>query len=106
MEAEDQASDQIHRLPRALRLAFILLGLLGLVAGLAIGSFLLIGMLMSAGHGCDPVPDLHTGFLLLLPVLLIAFGVVGLVCTTLKRLAVMVVMFSLIVADLAVLVQS
>lgn len=61
---------------------------------------------MSAGHGGDPVPDLHTGFLLLLPVLLIAFGVAGLVCTTLKRLAAMVVLFSLVVADLAVLVQS
>lgn len=106
MEAGDQACHETDRLPRALRLALILIGLLGLVVGLAIGSFLLIGMLMSAGHGGDPVPDLHTGFLLLLPVLLIAFGVVGLVCTTLKRLAIMVVLFSLIVADLAVLVQS
>ena len=106
MEAEDPAYDRTDRLPRALRPPLILIGLLGLLAGLAVGSFLLIGMLMSAGHGGDSVPDLHTGFLLLLPVLLIAFGAAGLICTTLKRLAVMVVLFSLIVADLALLVQS
>ena len=92
-------------LPRSVRLGLSLLGLLSLIVGLALSAYVLLSLGVSQGHGGDPIPDLRTLLVVLLPIPFIAMGVIGLICTTMRRFVAMCVMLVLIVADVTVLAE-
>lgn len=100
-----KADGKRQDVPRIVRLGLSLLGLFSLIAGLALGAYVLLGLGMSHGHGGDPIPDLRTLLVVLLPILLIAMGVIGLICTTMRRVVAMCMILVLILANVTVLAE-
>lgn len=92
-----------HLLPRGVRLALALFGFISLLIGLALGFYMLLAIGMSAGHGGDPIPDLRTLLVVLLPIPLIGLGVLGLTCTTMRRSVAMCVLGVLLLAVVSAL---
>jgi hypothetical protein len=83
---EQEEPDWTERLPLFIRIPLGHIGLASIVVGLAIGAYWLIAASMSADHGGNPVPNFEIAAGMLLPVTLVAFGVSGVVCTTISRL--------------------
>ena len=101
---QPEEPDWTARLPLFVRIPLGLIGLASVVIGLAMAVYWMIGASMSAGHGGDPVPDLETAAQMVLPATLITFGVSAILCRSINRLAVTVVIFTVLVAHLAYLV--
>ncbi len=100
---EQEEPDWTERFPLFVRIPLGLIGLASIAIGLATGVYWLVAASMSAGHGGDAIPNLQIASQMLLPITLIAFGISGVLCKTINRLAVMVVLFTLLVAHLSVI---
>jgi len=90
-------------LPRWARLGLALIGFISLLLSLAVGFYMLIGYGMSAGHGGNPFPSVREVLVAFLPAPLIGVGVIGLICTTMRRFAAMCVLAALFFLDISVL---
>jgi hypothetical protein len=102
---EQEEPDWTERLPLFVRIPLGLIGLLSIAIGLATAVFWFVAASMSAGHGGDAIPNLEIAIRMLLPISLIAFGISGVFCRTINRLAVMMVFFALLIAHLSVILS-
>ncbi len=103
MDAESNDLVEPELLARWARLGLALVGLFSLLLGLAVGFYVLLGYGMSAGHGGNPFPSIREVLVAFLPAPLIGVGVIGLICTTMRRLVAMCLFAALFLLNVSVL---
>lgn len=94
---------QQEALPRSARLGLSFIGLFSLIIGLSLGLLMVLAFGMSYSHGGEAIPNVRALLLVLLPIPFIGVGVLGLICTTMRRFVAMCVFLLLLIADLTVL---